>query len=136
MAFCSKCGAEIGENESFCPKCGARIGGGNSGVGSSNDTAMGILSYIGILALIPYYSKDQSQFVRFHAVRGMNLFFLELIASGATILFTFALAPLGWVIGWIATAASIVMMIFGILNVCNKEQKDLPVIGGIRFLKD
>ncbi len=25
MAFCSKCGAQIGEGDSFCGKCGARV---------------------------------------------------------------------------------------------------------------
>ena len=26
MAFCSKCGAQIGEEDKFCPSCGAMVG--------------------------------------------------------------------------------------------------------------
>ena len=35
--------------------------------------AMAILSYITILALIPYFAEKKNKFVRFHAVQGMNL---------------------------------------------------------------
>lgn len=82
MAYCAKCGKQVGENEKFCPGCGAPVNGGvrSGDSASSNDTLMGILSYLGILVLIPFLIKDQTPFVRAHAVRGMNLMLLEIIA--------------------------------------------------------
>ena len=36
MPFCSKCGAEIGENDKFCLTCGTPIGGESSGTPHSD----------------------------------------------------------------------------------------------------
>jgi len=139
MAFCPKCGTQVDDNENFCPKCGAPVNNSSADpvvVNNSNDTVMGVLSYLGILALIPYFIKDQSSFVRYHAVRGMNLFLLELIASVACSIITIGLSSLGSILGWLVSVASLVLSIIGIVNVVNKEKKDLPVIGGIRFIKE
>lgn len=139
MAFCPKCGTQIDDNENFCPKCGAPVNNSSADpvvVNNSNDTVMGVLSYLGILALIPYFIKDQSSFVRYHAVRGMNLFLLELIASVACSIITIGLSSLGSVLVWLVSVASLVLSIIGIVNVVNKEKKDLPIIGGIRFIKE
>jgi uncharacterized membrane protein len=97
---------------------------------------MGVLAYLGILALIPYFVKDQSPFVRYHAVRGMNLFILELIAGVACGILTAGLPIIGTILGWLVSIAGLVLSIFGIINVANKEKKDLPVIGGIQFVKE
>ena len=135
MAFCSKCGAQLNENENFCPKCGAPVGEPVV-TGGQNDKVMGILAYIGILALIPYFVKDQSSFVRYHAVRGMNLFLLELIAGVASGILQIGLPLIGSIVGWLVSIAGLAFSIIGIVNVCNSEQKDLPFIGGIRFVKE
>lgn len=139
MAFCSKCGSPIDDNENFCPKCGAPVSGSSGDpvvVNNSNDTLMGVLAYLGILALIPYFIKDQSSFVRYHAVRGMNLFILELIAGVACGIISAGLPVIGSILGWLVSVAGLVLSIFGIINVANKEKKDLPVIGGIQFIKE
>ena len=82
MAFCSKCGAQLNEGDKACGNCGEPVQGaaGSNVSTGSNDTWMGILAYLGILSLIPFLVKDQSSFVRAHAVRGINLFLLEVIA--------------------------------------------------------
>lgn len=43
--------------------------------------ALAIISYFGVLALIPYFAERKNKFVRFHAVQGMNLFLIELIVN-------------------------------------------------------
>lgn len=139
MAFCSKCGSPIEDNATSCPNCGAPVNGVSGEpvvVSNSNDTLMGILAYLGILALIPYFVKGQSTFVRYHAVRGMNLFLLELIAGVACSILTVGLPVIGSIIGWLVSIAGLVLSIFGIINAANKEMKDLPVIGGIQFIKE
>jgi len=136
MAFCSKCGSQISEGENFCPKCGAPVNGAYTAASGSSDTLMGILSYIGLLALIPYFSKGQSSFVRYHAVRGMNLMILEIIAGVACGILSIGLPVIGDILSWLVSVGGLVLSIIGIVHVANKEMQDLPVVGGIQFVKE
>ena len=97
--FCSNCGSEIEKKYKFCPKCGEKIdinneeektkrgrkkkiveevttveldSEDNSLEVSSNEKLLGILSYLGILSLIPYFCSDKSDFVKYHATQGLN----------------------------------------------------------------
>ena len=40
---------------------------------------MAVLSYIGILVVIPYFAEKENKFVRFHAIQGLNLLLINLI---------------------------------------------------------
>ena len=133
MAFCSKCGTQVGEGEKFCPSCGNPVDGPDVTSGS-NDTLMGVLAYLGILALIPYFSKGQSSFVRFHALQGMNLLILEVIAGVAIGILSYV-PVLGSIVSWVVSLGSLAFTIIGIVNVANKEMKELPIIGGIQIIK-
>lgn len=133
MAFCSKCGAQIGEGEKSCPNCGNPVEGPVVTSGS-NDTLMGVLSYLGILALIPYFSKGLSSFARFHALQGMNLFLLEIIAGVAIGILSYV-PVLGSIVSWVVSLGSLAFTIIGIVNVANKEMKELPIIGGVQIIK-
>ncbi len=137
MAYCSKCGSSLNDGDKVCGNCGEPVGGVRVESSSdSNDKVMGILSYIGILSLIPYFIKDQSSFVRYHAVRGLNLFILEIIAGVAASIVGIVLPGIGSVLGWIASVAGLVFSIIGIINVVNGDKKDLPIIGSIQFVKE
>ena len=133
MAYCSKCGAQLNEGDKACGNCGEPVPGAYTSTGS-NDMWMGILAYLGILSLIPFLVKDQSSFVRAHAVRGINLFLLEVIAW-------VAVGVLSWVpvlndiLSTVIGLASFALSLIGIINVANKEDKDLPFIGSIRLIK-
>ena len=137
MAYCAKCGNQVGDNEKFCPSCGAPVNGGarSGDSASSNDMLMGILSYLGILVLIPFLVKDQTPFVRSHAVRGMNLFLLEIIAWVAVGIFSWV-PVLNSILSAIVGLASFVLSLIGIINVANHDDKDLPFIGSIRLIKN
>jgi len=95
---------------------------------------MGILAYLGILSLIPFLVKDQSSFVRAHAVRGINLFLLEVIAWVAVGVFSWV-PVLDGILSTVVGLASFALSLIGIINVANKEDKDLPFIGSIRLIK-
>ena len=140
MAFCAKCGSQLNDTEKFCGKCGEPVPQPDSNYtvvqSDSNDKLMGVLSYLGILCLIPYFSKGQTSFVRFHAVRGLNLFLLELIATAAVWILSAISYSLGSVIGWIVSMGSLAFTIIGIVNVANNEKKDLPIIGTIQLVKE
>ena len=133
MAYCSKCGAQMSDNDQFCPSCGATVDNSNATTGS-NDTLMGVFAYLGLLALIPYFSKGQSSFVRAHALRGMNLLLLEVIAGVAVSLFAWV-HVLSSVLGSLVSLASLAFSIIGIVNVANHKDEDLPIIGSVRIIK-
>ena len=135
MAYCSKCGSSLNEGDKVCGNCGEPFPGANRSSSNSNEIWMGILSYLGILALIPYFVKDQTPFVRAHAVRGINLLLLEVIVWVAVGVFSF-IPVLNDILSTLAGLASFVLSLIGIINVANKEDKDLPFIGTIRMIKD
>ncbi len=99
--------------------------------------AMAILSYIGILALIPYLAEKNNKFVIYHAKIGMNLFLLEVIASVAlsVLAFTIILIPLIAIASPVIGIGSLVLSIIGIVNACNGEAKVLPVIEKFKIIK-
>ena len=135
MAYCSKCGSSLNEGDKVCGNCGEPVPGANRSSSNSNEIWMGILSYLGILALIPYFVKDQTPFVRAHAVRGINLLLLEVIVWVAVGVFSFV-PLLNDILSTLAGLASFILSLIGIINVANKEDKDLPFIGTIRMIKD
>lgn len=81
----------------------------------SNDKLFGILSYIGILWLIGLLA-GKTEFTKFHANQGLLTWLVGFIPF----------------IGWVA---SLIFMIMGIINVCNGEKKELPVIGKFQIIK-
>ena len=135
MAYCSKCGSSLNEGDKVCGNCGEPVPGANRSSSNSNEIWMGILSYLGILALIPYFVKDQTPFVRAHAVRGINLLLLEVIVWVAVGVFSF-IPVLNDILSTLAGLASFILSLIGIINVANKEDKDLPFIGSIRMIKN
>ena len=135
MAYCSKCGSSLNEGDKVCGNCGEPVPGANRSSSNSNEIWMGILSYLGILSLIPYLVKDQTPFVRAHAVRGINLLLLEVIVWVAVGVFSF-IPLLNDILSTLAGLASFILSLIGIINVANKEDKDLPFIGTIRMIKD
>ena len=136
MAYCSKCGAQLNDGDKACGNCGEPVQGatGSNAPTGSNDMWMGILAYLGILSLIPFLVKDQSSFVRAHAVRGINLFLLEVIAWVAVGVFSWV-PVLNDILSTVVGLASFALSLIGIINVANKEDKDLPFIGSIRLIK-
>ena len=99
---------------------------------------MGILSYIGILCLIPYLTEKENEFVKYHAKQGLNLFLIEVICSAGLSI----IGGMLWLlIGLIALVSSCVgllalaLSIMGIVNVCNGEAKELPIINKFKLIK-
>ena len=82
------------------------------------------IGYLGILFLVPMLAAPKSPYAQFHAKQGMVLFITALIMS-----VVLAIPILGWVIGGLGEIFVIVLMIMGILNAVNGQEKPLPVIG-------
>lgn len=107
----------------------------------SNDKVYGILSYIGILVLVPLLA-GKTQFARYHANQGLVLFIADIILGvmiGITVGVLGLLGVIGVVLGSIVSGVFglciFVLVIMGIINAANGEMKPLPVIGGITLIK-
>ncbi|MBR6108208.1 MAG: zinc ribbon domain-containing protein [Clostridia bacterium] len=96
MAFCGKCGTQVGEGEKFCPNCGAPIEAAPAAeniidkaqnVLNTEDTTseydpadvqpnrgLAWLSYCGPLVFIPMFVRKDSKYTQFHVRQGFTLF--------------------------------------------------------------
>ena len=94
---------------------------------SQNKTLMGVLAYIGILVLIPFFVEKKDAFVKFHVKQGLVLLIIEIALYIIYRMFfwsffTFTLMPL-------LNLAVLVLAIIGIVNVTQKKEKELPFVG-------
>lgn len=105
-----------------------------------------VLSYLGILFLIPYFTRKNSEYAQYHAKQGMSLF----IASAACSVVSFVLDSvfgmisgflgvfLVGVIGFLQTCVSVgvlVLAIIGIVNAVQGKMNPLPFIGKLSLKK-
>lgn len=75
-----------------------------------------LLSYFGVLVLIPLLAKKDSEFTQFHAKQGLILFIGEF----------FIWVP---IFGWILGIIIFVLWIMAIISVLSGNMKPLPIIG-------
>ena len=103
-----------------------------------DNTAMGILAYIGILVLIPMLAAKDSKFARYHTNQGFTLFLFGFCT--AVILGILGIIPYVGIVfrilGALVGLCFFVFMILGIVNVVQGKAKELPLIGKYRFLKE
>lgn len=107
------------------------------------NTLMAVLSYIGILVLIPIFAAKDSPYARFHATQGLNLLVVEVLWSvvNGIIGGIFALTGIGFfsvlwsIIAWLVGIVLLLAAIVGILNAAQGRARELPVIGGFRLIK-
>lgn len=89
-----------------------------------NTALMGILCYLGPLVIVPLLTAKEQPFVKFHIKQGLVLAVIEvgMWIIGSMI---WLLAPLFMIIN----IGVIVLSIIGILNVLNKKEVPLPLVG-------
>lgn len=106
-----------------------------------NNKLVSILSYIGLLFLVPLFAAKESKFARFHVNQGIVLFAASFIYGiiSAILGVIFGLIPvIGVIVGIILGVAALVpliLMILGIYNAATGHAKELPLIGQIRIIK-
>ena len=105
----------------------------------TNNKAMAILAYFGILVLIPIFAAKESKFARFHANQGLILF-IGCIAIYLVQTILFAILP--WRIWWLVSTVVglvglviFVLAILGIVNAAQGKAKELPLVGSCKILK-
>ena len=103
----------------------------------SENRFISAISYLSILFLIPLFCRKNSKFARYHASQGLTLFALQAVLaflSGILSILPF-IGGVCFVICEIGIAFTVALSVIGILSTCMGQAKELPVIGGIRFLK-
>lgn len=104
---------------------------------------MGVLSYLGILVLIPLLAGNKkSQYVKFHTNQGLVLFIVSAVIDlldgewvwGLHSIIHFSGGIFSWIYD-ILSFACFILMIMGIVSACKGEKKELPIIGKIRLLR-
>ncbi|MBQ2899028.1 MAG: hypothetical protein IJE28_04735 [Oscillospiraceae bacterium] len=95
---------------------------------------MAVLSYFGLLILIPVFIARNDPFVRYHINQGLVLFLVDIICGilGSII---GAIPVVGGIITLALGIVIFVLFIIGIINAVKGEMKPLPLIGGIEILK-
>jgi fumarate reductase subunit D len=83
-----------------------------------------ILSYLGILCLVPLFTRKEDKFAQFHAKQGLVLLIGEVVTMAISWipLFGASLASVLW-IAWIGFS------VIGIIYVVQGDKKKLPLIG-------
>lgn len=89
-----------------------------------NHLLMGILSYLGPLVVVPWFTSKEDPFVHTHVKQGAGL----LIAHIAVWLLSSMMWRL-WAILNILNLAIVILSIIGIVQVIQKKDKVLPVVG-------
>jgi uncharacterized membrane protein len=91
---------------------------------------LSILSYIGILWLIPLLVAPKSGFARFHVNQGLVLWIANILVG-----FLAVIPILGWIAAFVCGIISFILMILGIINAAQGIAKELPIIGKFKLLK-
>lgn len=102
---------------------------------------MALLSYIGLLVLVPIFAAKESSFAKFHANQGLVLLIVDVIVSILISVLSAILVAISWrlafvsTILWLLWIPLLALSILGIVNAVNGQAKELPVIGKFRILK-
>lgn len=102
---------------------------------------MALLSYLGILVLIPVFAARESKFARFHANQGLVLCIVAILYGIVYSILTSVILTISWrlyslvsIIGLLSVFL-VVLAVIGIINALNGKAKELPVIGKFKILK-
>lgn len=165
VKFCPACGAPVadvpGAEAQASGNAASDFGAKVAGINNTEDTTanyspvdinankgISVLSYIGILFLIPLLAKKDSPYAQYHAKQGFNLFLLDVAIGIVNLLLGLIKVPqslYGFVYGyatpwfvslisWLLGLGVLALAIIGIVNAVQGKAKELPIIGKIKIL--
>lgn len=168
MHFCTYCGKQLPDGANVCPFCGRAVNPQtntgqnytvyqqNTGIDMDvqNNKIIALLSYLGILFLIPMFVKKTSPYCRFHVAQGANLFafnFVYFIATRILLAIIGTIFPGTYTYYWYTPSLMystfnlifslgyiffLILCVIGIINSVKGEKKELPVIGKVKIVPD
>lgn len=81
---------------------------------------LAVLSYLGVLCLVPLFLKRDSNFAQFHAKQGLLLFVVELVGW-----IIFQIPVIGWALGLFVFA----LVLMGVYNAWEGKYWEMPILG-------
>lgn len=93
---------------------------GTQGARIDRNRILSMISYLGILCVVPYFLSSKDEFTMFHAKQGLALFI-----AGAVLSLAAGILHLRWII----SIGRLVLAVLGILNAYQGKKIPLPVIG-------
>ena len=91
---------------------------------NSDRNIMAVLSYLGILVVIPYVKAKDDEYVKFHVKQGLVLLIL-LVA----VMVVGQLPGIGPMISSFGSILVLILSVIGILNAMAGKKEELPLIG-------
>lgn len=148
MAYCSKCGSELGADAAFCPKCGQAQMAGEHMTQTSQSAQPGIaqnvagmLCYVlGWVTGIIFFLIDKRPSVRFHAAQSMVVFgglhvinMIVRISFGAGFMMMGGWGGFGlaWLLYGLLSLVGFILWILLMVKAYQGEKFHLPVAGDI-----
>ncbi|MEM6312502.1 MAG: DUF4870 domain-containing protein [Planctomycetota bacterium] len=102
------------------------------------DTVMCVLSYLGILSLIPFFAKKDDPYIQWHAKQGLALAVGTFVLMIAIVIVAVILSLIHWTLAILMNlvvlafaVAVLALSIIGIVKACGGERWLMPVIGPI-----
>jgi uncharacterized membrane protein len=91
-----------------------------------------ILSYLGILIIVPLISEDakKSTFAKFHLNQGLVLLIASVVLS-----VVWVIPILGWIVGFFGGIALFVIWLMALISAIQGEMKRVPLLGNIELIK-
>lgn len=93
------------------------------------DTAMCVLSYLGLLALIPFFVKKDDAFIQWHAKQGL-LILLVMIAINIALGIVISIVPALSLLSIVVFLSWLVLTIVCIMNALKGGAFKIPVLSG------
>lgn len=96
----------------------------------SSNKFMAILAYLFLLVLIPFFTRKDSPFTKFHVKQGFVLVFIY--AAGYILDFFYIIPYVGWIfgiLGSVLTVFAVVLSVIGIVGAARGQAKPLPIVG-------
>ena len=104
----------------------------------SKNKVFAVLSYFGILFILPLLCCKDSAYAKFHANQGLLIFILELVVGILRAIFGAiggVFAVVGGIVTGLISLLTLVFFILGLVSAAQGTMKPLPLIGSIRIIK-
>ena len=101
------------------------------------NTLMCVLSYLGILSLIPFFAEKNDPFIQYHAKQGLILCIIEIVLNVVLMILLFipVVNLIAYILSSVVGVVFVVLAILGIVAACKGEEKELPIVGAIKIIK-
>lgn len=100
---------------------------------NSTNTLMCILSYLGLFALIPYFTQKDDAYITWHAKQGLLITAIAIVISFSLSAMSF-LPGIGWIAGMVSMLFSLAVLglcVYCMVQACNGRKWAVPGLSSL-----